>query len=84
MPLYSTNVMICATAYIRADTLEEAQKIATDRFTDSNLILPDEVDADVPIFGLEYDHPEMPDVSLSPAMTLQNVCEGSFTIADED
>lgn len=70
MKLYSIDVMIYATAYIRADNKAEALAIARN-MKDAALHLPDEIDCgDVPISGLDYGNDELPDLSLSPEMTI--------------
>lgn len=71
--LYRVDVKLCATAYIKAASEAEAMTIAKGMngdciFTDAGL------ESDVPVTGLPYSDPELPDVSLSPAMT----CYGPF------
>lgn len=68
--LFSRDIMICATAYIVADTEAEAQA-KYDALRNEGLELS-ESDGDVPVYGGRY-HAEMPDVSLSPAMTIYGV-----------
>lgn len=68
MPMFSIDVKIYATAYIRANTAADARRIA-EEMKDYTLEL-DEQDGAVPISGLDYDDPELPPVSLSPAMTI--------------
>jgi len=77
MTLYSIDVKVWATAYIKADSEEEAQKIA-DSMRDWTLQLSDEpIDAgDVMIFGGDFDGPNMPALSLSPLMTIAGPEEG--------
>ncbi|RWM32591.1 MAG: hypothetical protein EOR77_21410 [Mesorhizobium sp.] len=59
--VYRVDVLICGTAYIRASSPEEAQAILdTHRLED----------ASEHVSGLMYDDPELPEFSLSPAMTL--------------
>lgn len=66
--VYSIDVKLYATAYIKADSPEEAIAKARDLTWDS----PDISDSDgtVPISGLPFHDPDLPDVSLSPAMTI--------------
>ncbi len=66
--IYSIGLTVYATAYIRASTPEEAQDIARD-LRDTSLEVAD-AGGETPICGLKFDDPRLPDVSLSPAMTL--------------
>jgi hypothetical protein len=68
MPLYSIDVQLWATAYIKADSAEEAEQIA--RGLKGSALELEEQDGEVPISGAMYDDPELPDVSLSPAMSI--------------
>lgn len=66
--LYSIDVTIHATAYIMADSKEEAFQALNDR-KDTGFELPTTSnDLDMPINGETF-HAEMPEFSLSPAMT---------------
>jgi hypothetical protein len=68
MPIYSIAVTIYATAYVRAGTPEEAKVKAANL---ENLALEVEDRAsEVPISGLQLSDPALPDISLSPAMTV--------------
>ena len=68
MPIYSIAVTIYATAYVRAGTPEEAEVKAANL---ENLALEVEDRAsEVPISGLQLSDPALPDISLSPAMTV--------------
>ena len=62
MSLYSLDLKVCATVYIRAKTKKEPLEIAKEL---SNTDLDD-----VGVSGLSYEDPNLPDVSLSPAMTI--------------
>jgi hypothetical protein len=73
MKLYSIEIQICATAYIKAESAEEAMKIAKELKGD--ILEIDEQDGELPISGREYDNPNLPDISLSPAMTVEGPCE---------
>ena len=68
MNVYQVEVTIHATAYIKANTPEEAIAKAKELEDRSPEIL--DADGDVPISGARYDDPDLPDVSLSPAMTI--------------
>ena len=64
MSIYQIDLKVAATAYIRANSKEEAIQA-----------LKDEIGrgcdyADLEISGLRLSHPELPDISLSPAMTV--------------
>jgi len=59
--IYSIDVIIYATAYIRADSPEEAlEEAKANKNSDFD---------DFEICGLSLDDPDLPDFSLSPAMT---------------
>jgi len=75
--LYSIDVKVWATAYIKADSEAEAQAIA-DTMKDWTLQLSDDLTyaGDVMIFGGDFDGPNMPDLSLSPVMTIAGPEEG--------
>lgn len=75
MKLWSIDIKICATAYIKAETEEEAMKIAND--LKNNGLELDEQDGETPISCKQYSDPDLPDVSLSPAMTLYGPWEES-------
>lgn len=84
MPVYSIDVKIYATAYIRAESAEEAQKVALS-LADSSLDMPTGyIGDDLEISDEEYDSDELPDVSLSPAMTIVGPDEGDkVTLASD-
>ncbi|MEQ1950890.1 hypothetical protein [Mesorhizobium sp. CN2-181] len=67
MNLYSLDIKICATAYIKAETEEEALAIAQG-MTDSIELQTDE-EKEIAISGRQYDDPDLPDISISPAIT---------------
>lgn len=71
MAVYRIEVHICATAYIHADTAEEAQAIADD--IGPAYLEVAECDGDLPISGARYS--DAPPVSLSPAMTVVGIEE---------
>lgn len=74
MKLYSIDVRVYATAYIRAESEEEARAKA-DALRGA-FVFTDGSDPGVEISGLQYDDPELPEVSLSPAMTIHGADEG--------
>lgn len=65
--LWGVDVRVYATVYVRAGSADEALAIA--RGLELSTI---EVDGggDVEVSGLSFDDPDLPDVSLSPAMTI--------------
>lgn len=67
--LYRIEVKLCATAYIKADSAESAKKAAKN--LNGAWIVTDnsEEEGDVAVCGLPFNHPRLPDTSLSPAMT---------------
>lgn len=75
MPIYQIDMQLCATAYIRATNAVEARKIAEAMKDSSPEIL--DAEGDVPISGLAFDNPDLPDESLSPAMTIHGVWPGA-------
>jgi hypothetical protein len=80
MPIYSIDVKIYATAYIRADSEKEATEIAQS-LSQTALELPDcedisNGDEPIAITGTTLDGPNLPDISFSPAMTLYGPDEG--------
>lgn len=68
--VYSVEVLICATAYIRADSAAEAAQIANENFRENtDASLDGSFFGDVEVSGARFDFEGLPDVSLSPAMT---------------
>lgn len=66
MNLYSVELRLAATAYVKAESPEEALERAKTLIGD-----PLELESDdETISGRKYDDPELPEVSLSPAMTI--------------
>ena len=68
MKLWSIDVRLYATAYIKAETQEEAMNIARTLSGESPGILNS--GGDVPLSDLQFSDNDLPDVSLSPAMTI--------------
>jgi hypothetical protein len=68
--VYSVEVLICATAYIRADSEAEAVEIAQERFTDDDASTSRRsMFGEIEVSESQFDDEDLPDVSLSPAMT---------------
>lgn len=63
--LFRADVVIYGTAYVKAETAEEARRIARERLSNQGLELNDTEF----VSGLRFDDPNLPDVSLSPAAT---------------
>lgn len=72
MNLYSMGVTIHATVYVKANSPGEALQNA--RCVQNACIeVKDIYEGDVTISGLEFNDPDLPAVSLSPAMTVGDV-----------
>lgn len=89
MKIYGINIDIVATAYIRANSPEEAMKIAVGLRLSCPTILGRNAnghDGEVEISGMQYDNPNLPDISLSPAMTINGPTTGATPdmVHDED
>jgi hypothetical protein len=75
MSVYRVEVTIQATAYVRAEDAEQAQTMIagldgeTFELSRRDMVLTEELS----ISGRQYDDPELPTISLSPAMTLRVV-----------
>jgi hypothetical protein len=63
--LYSIDIKVVATAYVKANSEEEAREKAKGLHMDGL-----EVSGDPLISERRYDDPELPEISLSPAMTI--------------
>jgi hypothetical protein len=69
MNVYSADILIHATVYVKAKDAAEATMIIAG-LEGTCLTLSEQDDEELPISGLDYDNPDLPDVSLSPAMTV--------------
>jgi hypothetical protein len=74
-------VKIAATAYIKARSAAEALRIAKEMKYDA-LELREDMHQEVPITGRRYDDPDLPDISLSPAMTIHGPWNMASAIED--
>lgn len=89
MKLFSLDINIVATAYIRAETPEEAQELARKHLVDSDMHLSDRhtpVNEDVCIDGSSYEQTienEEP-IAFSPAMTIVGPYENKFEVEEVD
>lgn len=83
--IYSIEVKLCATAYIRANSPEEAIELAKQNYGEgTGEELPTD---DVSISGRGYGDPRLPDASLSPAVSYYGPFDGgewSVELAEED
>ncbi len=68
--VYSVEMMVCATAYIKASSPAEA--LAKARALDGSCPAILDSGGDVPVSGLQLTDPKLPDVSLSPMMTIHS------------
>lgn len=70
--LYSIEVRVYATVYVVAEDEDDAfAKVAT-LYGDS-VELAEDLHAELPIYGGDFDSPDLPEISLSPAMTISGV-----------
>jgi hypothetical protein len=83
VPLYSIDIKVAATAYIKADSKKAALKKAKWLRLLALELKPDD-NQEVPICGLKFDDHDLPEVSLSPAMTLHGPFRGSTIELVED
>lgn len=82
MNLYSIEMKLCATAYIKANTPAEALAKAQ-ALKDLSPIL-EAGEGDVEISGRQFDDPELPGVSFSPAMNIHGPFDDHVELAAED
>jgi hypothetical protein len=77
MPLYAIDIKINATAYVKADSPEQAIDKAKPYFKNKDLDVGTRAESDVRICDLRFDDPKLPEISLSPAMTIKGYVAGS-------
>lgn len=65
MPIYNVPITIYATAYVRAESEEKALELAK-TLSDTNFLSDGTDDR---VSDKQFGDPELPDVSISPAMT---------------
>lgn len=82
MKIFRVGITIHGTAYIRANSEARARELA-EGLEGVGIEVHDSWDGDVIITGLPFDDPELPDVSLSPAMTIGAV-EDDVESTDEE
>jgi hypothetical protein len=75
MPVFRIEVTIQATAYVKAEDAEQAQTLLAEHDGDTMELSRRDVplNDELWISGRQYDDPELPAISLSPAMTLRVV-----------
>ncbi|TCU34094.1 hypothetical protein [Rhizobium azibense] len=69
MPIYQTDVMIYTTAYVKAKSKQEAfEKLIT--HDSSSVEFRNQVINEIEVSGLPLDSEDLPELSISPYMTL--------------
>jgi hypothetical protein len=75
MKLYRQDVRICGMVYVKAKSQAEAiSKVKA--LAGKGIDTENSADADVPVSGARYNDPGLPEISLSPAMTLKGIEPG--------
>ena len=83
MNIYSVDIRIWATTYVRAKSQAEAFRIARG-LTGTSIELRDDPHTNIPICGCEFDNPDLPDISLSPIITLSKPFRPSLDLVQRD
>lgn len=84
MPIYSTNIKLIATAYVRANSEAEAlKKVLAGYGPDLGAELPEGYGIDVIVSGQQLDNPDLPDLSISPAISFCGLADEVPVIDDE-
>ncbi len=82
MKLYRVEVEIAGSMYIKAESEEKAQTIAREQHG-KGIYLYKGMDTEIKVSGLLFQDPNLPDISLSPCMTLiRSYNEGEMEEAD--
>lgn len=84
--IWSVDLRLWATAYVQADTREEAEALIRAQLLGSGLEVAEQPHAPA-ISGAEFDDPDLPGVSLSPAMTIDQEQPDGWAariVTDED
>lgn len=80
MKLFRVDMVVYATAYVRAEDFRDAAaKIA--KLRDCTLHVRDAAATEVPISGVPYDDPELPEVSFAPVMTVAHAAGDIIEVA---
>lgn len=74
--VYQIDLKVAATAYIKANSPREARKIAEEHFKNAVLTLPGGDNGEIEVSECQFDDPDLPDVSISPVMTINGPYEG--------
>jgi hypothetical protein len=82
--LYTVDVTVCATAYIKAANKTSALAIAQGLARRTINSDPRDGSGDIEISTLPFDDPMLPDVSVSPAMTCHGVWAGARVERTDD
>lgn len=85
MKIWNCDIKICATAYVRAESEDEARALIDEHFGEGEMgILPSGDGGAVTVSGLWFDAPNLPDVSISPAVTFYGPWADEDGTADVD
>lgn len=71
MKVFSCDIRIAATVYVKAKTLKQAKEMVAAMYGDA-MRIPNGKYEDVVISGTRYDDPKLPEISLSPCFTVHN------------
>jgi hypothetical protein len=71
--IFRCDVQVCATAYVRAASAEQAQAKLAEFLANLSL----EVDGAAGTSSVPLDDPSLPECSLSPAMTVHGIWPGA-------
>lgn len=83
MKVYSVDIRVTATAYIKADSRIEALSKAKGLHGDC-LNVKNPTESEVDISALRFDNPDLPDISLSPVMTIWGAVPGTIGVAADN
>jgi len=79
MRLYRIDLRVCATAYVKARSKKEALKKVADQKMDELVVGEDDR-----ISGRKFDDPSLPDISVSPAMTIHGRWGNAVELVEDD
>lgn len=80
MNLYSVDIRVAMTAYIKAESEKDALKIARENFHGET----HELVTGGLVNGADFDSESLPAISLSPAITFVGVDTSTIGLCDED
>jgi len=81
--VYKIPVTIAATAYVQADARDSALAALRAKGATVWLELNEDANQEIPISGANFDSDELPEISLSPAMTLYFTDMGKSLTVDD-